>query len=119
MLKIDGVEFGAFISKYGDSEWLEKVQGPNAGQTIDGTIIEDVVKWRRCCSFICNPLTTSQLHDIVEALKHDYVSIERFWGLENGALKLLMVPEIGTVKVALRKHSGDYYDALMVTLKER
>lgn len=72
---IDGVDITPYIA-FGGLKWQRAdVDGPNAGRTLDGTMIRDrraiKIRW----DVTCKPLTAQQLSTVLTLIQPEFVTL--------------------------------------------
>lgn len=72
---INGLDITPYIS-YGGLKWQRAdVDGPNAGRTLDGTMIRDRRATKIRWDVTCRPLTASELSTVLTLIEPEFVSL--------------------------------------------
>ena len=119
--KINGVDFSDCVQYSGRSETLRKVYGNNGMIALDGTEIVDIVGIKHDLTVNIVPMQSARLSELATALSSAYVELEYDSGLENQAVTRWMIPDMGSVALALHKIAlnQDFYADSTLTFREK
>lgn len=122
ILTYAGVDLSGFTTKYGVSEVSRYIEGPNAGVSISGKDIPDIVAVKFDPTFILRPLLPSQISIIwglVRALPANTYR-ELIYTSPEGSTRTISakLAEVEAVKV-LENRSRTLYDGVVLTFLER
>lgn len=100
---IDNVDFSGSVQYTERSETPRKVYGNNGMTAIDGTEIVDLVATKHDLKVVIRPMQSEQLAALAGAIASAYVDLTYFSALDNAEVTRRMIPEMGSVALALRK----------------
>lgn len=117
--QVDGVDFSKLIYRYGFTVQYEKVYGKNGGQMLNGRETVDLVRVRKVLTAACNPLTSTQLSELAEVCKREYVAVRYTDPSEGGDVRIDAIPALSVVNKSLVTGGTTYWTDAVITLRER
>ena len=78
VLKIDGTDIVPFIAFNGLQWQRQDIDGPNAGRTMDGTVVRDRIATKIRWDVTCRPLTSAELSQVLQLIQPEFVSLQ-YW----------------------------------------
>lgn len=79
VLFINGHDYSGFLAAEDGYKITEyDVDGENAGETMDGTMIRDRIGAKEKGQFACRPLTDPEARQLLNDLHHEYVTVVWF-----------------------------------------
>lgn len=73
---IDGLDITNYIQEDGISWTREDIDGPNAGRTINGTMIRDRVATKIRLDITCRPLELTECRQLLNAILPEFVTVQ-------------------------------------------
>lgn len=115
---INGHTYG--IAPYSLIETPRRISGPNAGVSIDGTLIEDLVAIKYDISIEMMPLTASELNQLAADISAPFVEVSYFSAVRNQDVTIEMKPEPSSIALILIKGAGsDLYGNFTISFMQR
>lgn len=75
ILEIDGVDITPYIAYQGLKWQRADVDGPNAGRSMDGTVIRDRIAIKSRLDITCRPLTSAEASKILKLIEPIKVTV--------------------------------------------
>ena len=73
VLKIDGTDIVPFIAFNGLQWQRQDIDGPNAGRTMDGTVVRDRIATKIRWDVTCRPLASAALCQVLQFIHPEFV----------------------------------------------
>lgn len=119
-VKINGVDLTSKFTRYGYSVSYEKVTGSNSGFMLDGSYVEDVLRWRAVVSLTVMPLNETELSYLLNyILPNTYIRLYYFDPQNNGYRENYFVFDGQPMTFRGQGADGNsYWTGYALTLKE-
>ena len=123
ILEYGGVDLSAFVTKYGFSEEVREIEGPNSGVSISGKEIRDILAVKIDPTFVLRPMVAAQItiiYDLVRALPTQTYNTLTYTSPEGLSRTIeARLETAGVLEKALENSSRTVFDGLFLTFRER
>lgn len=116
---VNNVLINPYIAFQGVKWQRNDVDGPNAGRTLDGTMVRDRVGEKDRLDITCRPLLAEELSTILQLINPVFVTVRYTSPLTNTLVTKTMYSNNVPATFCMKKGNKDYWMGVSFPLIER